>query len=310
MQAESIKLGGGSHVYEVVDNWAKLPDSVKTGNCHGVVTDKQDRVYIFNASKDAMLVFDREGNLLESRGEEFAGGAHGLMINDEGGEEFLYLTDYELQTIVKTTLEGKEVMRIGLPEHQPTRDEVEKYKPTWTDIGPNGDIYVTDGYGLAYVHQFEPNGRYNRTWGGPGEGEGQFKCPHGISVIETDGEHEVYVADRGNIRLQVFTLDGQFKRMVTEELRHPDVVIEKDGFRYIPDLYCRITIFDKHDKLVCHFGDYLEAKDMEGWPDIPMDKRIVGKFSSPHGIWPDAHDDLYIVEWIPQGRITKLQRCK
>ena len=95
-----------------------------------------------------------------------------------------------------------------------------------------------------------------------------MKCPHGITVIQNNGATEIYVADRGNIRLQVFTPEGEFKRSVTDELRHPDVVIEKDGFRYIPDLHCRITILDADDKLICHFGDYLEAKDMEGWPNI------------------------------------------
>lgn len=305
-----MQLGSGSHVYEVVDGWAKLPDTVKTGYTHGVVTDKNDNVYVFNQSKDALIVFDRDGNFINSWGEEFAKGAHGLMIHEENGEEFLYLTDYELKVVVKTTLDGQEILRIGIPPHPPTREQPDKYLPTWTDIAPNGDIYITDGYGLNFVHHFDRQGNYIRTWGGPGDQQGQLQCPHGISVIQNNGAPEIYVADRGNIRLQVFTLEGEFKRMVTDDLRHPDVVIEKDGFRYIPDLFCRITILDAKDQLVCHFGDYLEAKDMEGWPNIDHAKRITGKFSSPHGLWVDSHDDLYIVEWIEDGRITKLRRCK
>jgi DNA-binding beta-propeller fold protein YncE len=305
-----MPLGEGTHVYNVVENWAKLPADVQPGYTHGVVTDKQDQVYVFNQSKTAIIVFDRAGNYLRSWGEQFAAGAHGLMINDEQDEQFLYLADYEQQCVVKTTLDGRELLRIGVPPHQPTQDQKDKYKPTWTTIGPNGNIYITDGYGIHYIHQYDKGGNYIRSWGGTGDAQGQMTCPHGITVITSGGTPEIYVADRANVRLQVFDLEGNFKRFVAHDLRHPCVVIEKDGVRYIPDLYGRITILDADDKLICHFGDYLEAKDMDNWPNIPHEKRQIGRFSSPHGLWVDSHDDLYIVEWVEDGRITKLERQK
>lgn len=303
-----MPIGTAAYAFEVVEDWAQLPAAVRPGYTHGVVTDADDNVYVFNQSKDALIVFDRAGNYLRSWGAEFADGAHGLIINDERGEQFLYLTDYALQCVVKTTLAGRELLRIGLPPHKPTQDQKDKYKPTWTAIGPDGDIYITDGYGLHYIHQYDKQGRYIRTWGGTGSGESELKCPHGISVITTNGTAELYVADRANVRLQVFDLEGKFKRSVEHDLRHPCVVIEKDGVRYIPDLHCRITILDSTDQLICHFGDYIEAKEFANWPNIRHDQRLVGRFSSPHGLWVDAHEDVYIVEWIEDGRITKLQR--
>lgn len=308
-ERKTMQLGSGSHVYELVEGWAKLPEHIKTGYTHGVVTDKNDNVYVFNQSKDAMIVFDRDGNFLKSWGEEFSEGAHGLMIHEEDGEEFLYLTDYIVKVVVKTTLEGREIFRIGIPPHQPTQHQPDEYRPTWTDIAPNGDIYITDGYGLHFVHHFDKHGKYIRSWGGLGKEQGKLKCPHGISAIVNNGTLEIYVADRVNNRLQIFTPEGEFKRFVTHDFRSPNVVIEKDGFRYIPELDCRIMILDAKDQIIGQFGDYKEAKDMEGWPNIDPAKRITGKFSSPHGLWVDAHDDIYIVEWIEDGRITKLKRC-
>ena len=132
-----------------------------------------------------------------------------------------------------------------------------------------------------------------------------------MTIIQNNGTPEIYVADCENVRLQVFTLEGEYKRSVaSDDLRYPCCVTEKDGFRYIPDLFSRVTILDAQDKLVGHLGDYPGAKDMENWPDIEPSKRITGKFISPHALWLDSHNDLYLVEWIKDGRITKLKRGK
>ena len=305
-----MQVGSGLYTYQWIEGWAKVPAGKQTGYTHGVVTDKNDNVYIFNQSEDAMMIFDADGNFISSWGKAFAAGAHGLVIHEEAGVEYLYLSDIELKAVVKTTLDGKELMRIGMPPHAPTQAAPEKYVPTWTTIGPNGDIYIADGYGLFYIHQYDKAGNYIRSWGGPGDSEGLMNCPHGITVVETNGTHEIYVADRGNVRLQVFTLAGKHKRSITADMLHPDVVFEKNGVRYIPDLFSRVTLFDANDKLICHLGEYPEGKEVAGWPNVAQEELHAGKFSAPHSVWVDSQDDMYVVEWHDKGRITKLKRCK
>ena len=159
----------------------------------------------------------RTGSLSAHWGSDFKGGAHGLHIHQEGGEEFLYLCDIERNIVVKTTLEGEEVLRIGYPEespgYQPGSDGVKPvYRPTNLAVSPNGDIYVGDGYGSSYVVQYDKGGNYIRTFGGHGSEPGQFDCPHGI-ICDTRGvEPVILVADRRNNRLQEFSLEGEHRR--------------------------------------------------------------------------------------------------
>src|SRR4029077_310489 len=89
------------------------------------------------------------------------------------------------------------IRRAGPPFHRPTN----------MALAEDGAIYVTDGYGNARVHKFAPNGRLLLSWGEPGGGPGQFNLPHGIAV---DRDGRVYVADRENSRVQVFTPEGEY----------------------------------------------------------------------------------------------------
>jgi len=302
-------LGSGSHRYEIVEGWGKLPKGVAYGYTHGVVVDSQDRVYIHNQSKDAVIIFDREGNFIKSWGEAFAQGAHGMFLNREGDKEYLYLADYVRHVIVKTTLDGVEIWSIGPPELPEVYDTVDKYRPTDVAVAPNGDFYVCDGYGQSWIHHYDSNARRIRSWGGLGAERGQLNCPHGIWVDTRTSSAQLLVADRGNFRIQIFTLDGKHIGFITEELRYPCCFYQFGDELYIPDLYARVTILDKNNKLITHLGDYLDVWKRPDWPNIPHEDRHLGKFVSPHAVCVDSHGDLYVVEWIADGRVTKLRRC-
>ena len=89
-------------------------------------------------------------------------------------------------------------------------------------------MYVSDGYGNARVHKFAADGRLLFSWGEPGSGPGQFHVPHGIAV---DAAGTVYVADRENSRIQLFTPDGRLSGRV--DRRGPAVpgLHRRDGRR-------------------------------------------------------------------------------
>ena len=313
LRAEDAKpvLGSGAFQYEVIHDWGQLPSSIKYGNTHGVCEDSQRRIYIKHTvgqgseKDDAIVVFDQQGKFVRSWGKEFKGGAHGLHLNREGNEEFLYMADPNRHLMVKTDLEGKEILRLGYPEESGLYNSGDEYRPTNVATAPNGDFYVSDGYGKSWIHQYDKNAKYIRSFGGPGKEKGQTSCSHGLMVDTRGDKPLLVVADRSNRRLQYFTLDGRHHRLVTEELRAPCHFHQHNGVLLIPDLESRVTLFDKNNKLIAHLGDGghfgpLRAK--------PRSEFIAGKFIAPHSAYFDQDGNIFVVEWVEVGRVTKLRK--
>jgi sugar lactone lactonase YvrE len=104
--------------------------------------------------------------------------------------------------------------------------------PTEMIPHPNGDIYVTDGYRNSRVHRFTRDGRLVKSWGTPGKAEGQFHLPHSIAI---DAEGRLYIADRANKRIQIFTPEGEYLGKWTEMGGPNDIARAKDGTSYIAE---------------------------------------------------------------------------
>ncbi|HWB54553.1 MAG TPA: hypothetical protein VG722_10185 [Tepidisphaeraceae bacterium] len=301
-------IGSAPFLYEWNSSFLRLPPEVKLGYTHGVVTDADDNVYVFNQSEHALCVFDRQGNYVKSWGSQFKDGAHGLFFtHDADGSERLFLIDYVRQEVCKTTLGGDILMSIGLPPRSDIYPKSEMYKPTDVCVAPDRSIYVFDGYGQPWVHRYTAAGEYIDSFGGDGSEPGKLKCPHGGWVDTRKAEPELYVADRGNNRIQVFTLDGKHKRFITKEMKQPCCFFQFKKNLYVPDLQARLTILDLHDDPACVLGDNPEAPKTEGWPNI-QNKLQDGKFNSPHACCVDSRGNVYVVEWIETGRVTKLTR--
>ncbi|WP_052737917.1 hypothetical protein [Bacillus sp. SA1-12] len=305
----SIAVGNSSLLFEVESGWGKLPEGMTYGYTHGVCVDSNDNVYIFNTSKDSIIKFDKEGNYITSWGSEFEGGAHGFYLHkDRDGKEYFYITDITSSRVVKTSINGEILLELSQPELPDVYDQKRRYIPTDVCVGPNGDIYISDGYGQYYIHQYNSKGDYIRSWGGHGSEPGKLLEPHGISINLRGPEPEVYVADRRNHRIQVFTLEGEHKRFVDQDLDLPCSFYFYGNDVYIPDLNSRVTVLDQHDCLVCHLGEDQQAYKQEGWPNLPKAYYRPDRFSSPHGVCVDSQGNVYVVEWISDGRVTKLKR--
>lgn len=303
-------LGKDAHTYEWVDGWGPLPDGIKYGNTHGVCEDAQGRIFVHNQSPTghSMVIFDGDGKYITSWGEEYASGAHGLQLHKEDGTEYLYLALTGQHRCVKTTLDGDVLWEITCPMDSGVYEKEEEYVPTNIAIAPNGDFYVADGYGKSYVHQYNSKAEYIKTFGGPGTEPGQMKCPHGIWIDTRADEPRIAVADRGNVRLQFFSLDGTLQNIVTENLLHPCHFDQRGGDLLIPDLFGRVTIVNKDNELITHLGENPGVNGKEGYPNLPNDQRIPGMFISPHGAIWDKTGNIYVGEWISDGRVTKLKR--
>ncbi|MCX6622875.1 MAG: hypothetical protein NTY38_17780 [Acidobacteria bacterium] len=301
-------VGTGSHTYEAIHGWGELPGNIHYGFTHGVVCDSQHRILIHNQSPHAVVIFDAGGKFVKSWGREFEQGAHGMWLNREGNQEFLYLSDYVRHVVVKTTLDGEVVYTLGWPEQSGAYESEQQYKPTNVAVAPNGDVYVGDGYGLSWIHQYTARGEYLRSFGGKGSAPGQVDCPHGLWVDTRQQEPVLLVADRTNQRLQTFTLDGRHLGFVTDELRRPCHFDAWHDELVIPDLWGRVTIFDRNNHLIAHLGDNPEVWKAPGYPNLPHEQRPEGKFIAPHAACVDPEGDIYVVEWIRDGRVTRLHR--
>lgn len=290
----SMTLGTGDYRYKVIEEWGRLPDGWSLQDVAAVAVDHKDQVYVFNRGAHPMIVFDREGNFLRSWGEGVFTRAHGIHI---GPDESLYCTDDGDHTVRKCTLDGKVLLTIGIPgEPAPYMSGEPFHRCTHTALSPRGDIYVSDGYGNARIHQYSPDGKLRKSWGQPGTGPGEFNLPHNLCC---DPDGWIYVADRENHRVQVFDGGGKYETewhnlhrpcgMVMEAKRQPLCYIGEIGptlpiNRDAPNLGPRISIVDHEGKLLSRFGAAHAGFER---PD---------QFIAPHGMAVDSHGDIYVGE--------------
>ena len=221
----------------------------------------------------------------------------------------MYLTDDRDHTVRKFTIDGKLLMTLGTRgvasdtgvengDYRTVRRAAAPFNlPTNLALAPDGSMYVSDGYGNARVHKFSPDGRLVLSWGGPGDGPGQFNLPHGIAV---DRDSRVYLADRENSRVQIFDAAGKFLMEWTDVARPSEVFVDPQDNVFVSEIgfRCgmfpgtvpppepegsRVSIFTRDGKLLCRWG---------GGPD-PC---AAGDFFAAHDIWVDSHGDLYVSE--------------
>lgn len=313
-------LGEGEHRYQAIHDWGELPRTIRYGNTHGVCEDSQGHIYVHHTvhasseSLDTMVVFDQKGKFVRSWGRQFKGGAHGLTVRKEGNEDFLYLCDYQHGIVTKRTLKGEEVFTLGYPAesaaYKPKSDgSAVVYRPTNVAIAPNGDIYVGDGYGSSFINQYDQKGGFIRTFAGMGKGDDQVDCPHGLWVDTRAEKPVLVVTDRGNSRLQRFTLDGKHIDSIQGTSKMPCYLHERNGEVVIADLLSKVTILDRQNKVVASLGEG-EYTNQE-WSTVRNQAPgtfAPGRFVCPHGACFDHEGNIFVVEWVEVGRVTKLRK--
>jgi len=288
--------------YRWIEDWVTVPAS-DNGRTHGIAVTKDGHVVVFHQATPGILIYSAQGQLLDSWGA--FPGAHGLTLVEENGTEYLWLTDEKTKQVVKATLTGEIVQLIEPPKHDAY--EQKPYIPTWATVGANGDIWVADGYGASLVHRYDSAGKQIQTLDGT-EGAGRFQCPHGIAIDTRHGEAELYVADRGNKRFQVYSTDGKFRRAFGSDfLTSPDVSFSSGNLLIVPELIARLSVLDLNDLPVALFGANDSVDHTPDWPNNRANI-VTGKFNSPHSATADVHGNIYVVEWITGGRVTKLEK--
>jgi len=302
--------------FEVVPAWEQLPAAWKHLDVSGVAVDPADRVYLLTRTETRVIIYDRDGSFLRSWGEGvFTERTHCLRFGPDG---CLYTVDDGDHTVRKFSPDGTLLLTLGSPGVPSDTGYDEQFwgkdtyrgtasirkggapfnKPTGVALGPGGELFVSDGYANARVHRFAPDGTLIQTWGEPGTRPGQFNLPHGVFVAGS----EVFVADRENERIQIFTLDGEFVREWTDVQRPTDVFVDGHGLVYVSELGWRsgdrsfrrgpqgafvpgrMSIFDVAGTLLARWGG----------PDVCAP----GNLCAPHALAVDSHGDLYVAEVI------------
>ena len=314
-------VGTGLYTYECHHGWGELPPHVVWGETHGVCVDQEGLIYIKHRSSapapmDAIVVFDADGKFVRSFGKEYHGGGHGIDVRKEGNEEFLYLSDVKHGVVAKSTLKGEQLWVKGRPAEPHVYDDpAVKYSPTNVCFAPDGGFYIGDGYGSHYIHQYDKEANWVRTWGGEGSEPGKMKTPHGLWLDNRPGrEPSIVVADRANARLQYFTLSGDHISFINSpDLAFPAAIDTQGDIMLVPDLHARITLFDKDNHVITHMGydpawtervlggmKFTVRQHPEEWQD--------GRFIHPHDACFDRNGNIFVAEWVPTGRVSLLQR--
>jgi DNA-binding beta-propeller fold protein YncE len=275
----STLYGSGEYTYELVEEWAKLPQGWTFSDGAGIAIDSSDHVYILSRGTHPVTKWDRDGIFLGNWGGNYFRRAHGATIGPDGN---IWCADDGDHTVTKFTPEGQVLMTLGTPgKSSPFQSGLPFNRPTGVSVSPAGEVYVSDGYGNARVHKFASDGKLLFSWGEPGTGPGQFRLVHHV-WLDTKGR--VWVCDRENNRIQLFDTNGTFLTQWTDVSRPTAIFLDKEGVVYVAELNARISIFDNNGKLLARWGDTVGG---DPWKQVLV---------APHAIAVDSRGDLYVAQ--------------
>ncbi len=307
---ETVRTGTDACSYETVANWCKIPDGRDSlGPTHGaIVVDKAGHIYCSMDSGDfGIVVYRPDGTVLREVGRGLAG-IHGMCLREEGDGEFIYAAHLRDAQVLKLTLDGQIVWAMkGPPGESGKYDDPQSYKPTAVAVGPGGEIFVADGYGMNWIHRFDKDRKYLGSFGSRGTEDGRFQTCHGLA-LDTRGERPLLlVCDRENRRLQHYDLEGNFVATVTENLRRPCSLAFFGDRVAVAELEGRVTILDASNRPIAHLGDNPDQKQWANY-GVPSDQWQSGVFTAPHGVAFDGDGNLLVMDWNATGRISRLNK--
>src|SRR6266481_2944276 len=206
--------------YVADPNFLKLPPDTHLGEAVGVAVNSKGHIFVFSrgnstgpaygASAAQLLQFLPDGRFVREIGHNLYAWsfAHSVRIDKDDN---IWVADKGSDMVIKFNPEGRVAMVFG----RKLEASDEGTDMAWDSAG---NTYISDGYINSRIAKADKDGNWLKSWGEPGDKPGQLNTPHSIAV---DAQNNVYVADRGNRRIQVFDTDGKFLRQITIDVPAP-----------------------------------------------------------------------------------------
>lgn len=302
--------------YRALANFLKLPPGRTMGSTSAVGVDSKGHIWVVDrcqanscagSNLDPIMEFDAAGNFLKAFGRGKILFAHGFTIDKH---DHLWITDGHVapgkgDDVLEFDSAGKLVRVLGTPG-VPGDGPDSFNEPNAVLIAPNGDIFVSDGHtphkGNSRIVKFDPNGKFLMQWGEHGSGPGQLEVPHCLAM---DAEGRLYVGDRDNNRIQIFTQNGKLLGQLTQFGRPSGIFIDKNDVLYVSDSESREAEGYGHHhgwKRGIRIGSLKNGIVSAFIPDTDPNQN--SGTSGGEGIFVDSHGRIYSAQ-VGQKAIVK-----
>ncbi len=282
--------------YQVDATWPQRPQNMTWGPMSSVAVDAHDNVWVLARSDPPVQVYQPDGKFLRAWGTGLLHTPHQLKLDRQGN---VWLADSGHHVVLQCTPDGNVIRTLGTPGEAGS-DERHFNRPADMAITPDGDIFVADGYGNARVVHFDKNGNFVKSWGKLGTEPGEFSLPHAITL---DSRGRLYVADRNNVRIQVFDQAGN----VLDQWRNLIVPcafwMTKDDELWV----CgsspmpwraddRVLGYPPQDQLFMKFNTSGKLLQLSSIPKGEDGRERPGELNWVHGLALDAKGNIYAVD--------------
>ena len=308
---------------KVIKNWGELPAGRTWGSTAGVDIGPDGHVWAYDrcgantcagSSLAPILKFDRSsGKLITSFGAGMFLFPHGIHVDRAGN---VWITDGQGNKertmghqVIKFTPDGTVLLRIGKAGVAGNPPEA-LTEPNDVVVAPNGDIFVAEGHAgqnnnappdtVARISKFTKDGKFIKSWGKLGSGPGEFRTPHSLAF---DSRGRLFVADRGNVRLQVFDQEGKFLEQTLQFSRLSGIFIDKNDVLYGADSESSVTSHPGNWQRGIRVGSAKDLKVMYLIPDPanPDPAKTTSGTSAAEGVVADAAGNIYGAEVGPRA---------
>ena len=307
--------------YVTVGNFFKLPPGRSMGSSSAVAGDSKGHIWVVDrcgandcagSRLDPVMEFDAKGNFIKAFGAGQLLFPHGFTIDRQ---DHLWITDGHVakgkgDVVMEFDSSGKPLRTLGKPGVSGHSADT-LHEPNAVLVAPDRSIFVAEGHTRDYkgqprVIKFDASGRFLLQWGSSGTGPGQFGMPHCLAM---DSKGRLYVGDRDNNRIQVFTQDGKYLGQFTQFSRPSGIVIDRNDILYVTDSESKNKNEYGHHpgwKRGIRVGKLQDGIVTDFIPDTYPDPEG-SPTSGGEGIWADGKGTIYSAQ-VEQKAIVKYVR--
>ncbi|MFC3122414.1 6-bladed beta-propeller [Agaribacter flavus] len=306
-------IGQGEFIFKVNHNWLDQQGEDHLGATHGdIVFDEEGYLYVSfsDGQFKGIAKFSADGKFVKKLKGQYPD-VHGMLIRKEGGREYIYAVSNTQGKMWKIDLQGNTVFSINktkIVEDSKVYKANDKgeYRVALTSVtvGPDGDIFLADGYSSNFIHIYTHDGKYKKSFGGWGKDIGRFHQAHDITIDTRFEQPYLVICNRANNRIEHWDFQGNFVRVISEGLRMPGKIAFWEDNMIVAELKGRVSILDKDHEIVAHLGE--NSVGLSGNYHAEPEQWKQGEFLAPHTAKFDKLGNLYVMDWNYLGRVTQL----